>query len=128
MGATKTRSSRRTLLLPSGVACELKEIGKGRASGQPVCCRADGSIMTTNALYHQFAEVLEQSKLPHIRFHDLRHTYATLMLRNGVPAKIASSILGHSSIGITLNTYSHVVTEMQQGAVGVVDDILNGSC
>lgn len=50
------------------------------------------------------------------------------MLRNGVPAKIASSILGHSSIVITLNTYSHVITEMQQGAVGVIDGILNGSC
>ena len=50
------------------------------------------------------------------------------MLRNGVPAKIASSILGHSSIGITLNTYSHVLTEMQQGAAGVIDGILNGSC
>jgi len=128
MGSTKTRSSRRTLLLPAGVACELREAGNGCLPNQLVCCRADGSPLTTNALYHQFAEVLERSGLPHIRFHDLRHTYATLMLRNGVPAKIASSILGHSSIGITLNTYSHVVTEMQQGAVGVMDGILNGPC
>lgn len=127
-GATKTRSSRRTLLLPSGVAGELREISVGCTPSQFVCCRSDGSLLTTNALYHQFAWVLEQSKLPHIRFHDLRHTYATLLLRNGVPAKIASSILGHSSIGITLNTYSHVVTEMQQGATGVMDNILNGSC
>lgn len=128
IGSTKTRSSRRTLLLPAGVVCELRELGRDCLPTWPICRRSDGSILTTNALYHQFAAVLEQSGLPHIRFHDLRHTYATLMLRNGVPAKIASSILGHSSIGITLNTYSHVITEMQQGAAGVIDGILNGSC
>lgn len=128
MGNTKTRSSRRTLLLPVGVAHELQELNDGCLPTEPICRRSDGTILTTNALYHQFAEVLKLSGLPHIRFHDLRHTYATLMLRNGVPAKIASSILGHSSIGITLNTYSHVLTEMQQGAAGVIDGILNGSC
>lgn len=52
------------------------------------------------------------------------HTNATLMLRNAVPAKIVSAMLGHSSIGITLDTYSHVITEMQEGAVGVMDGLL----
>ena len=48
------------------------------------------------------------------------------MLRNAVPAKIVSSMLGHSSVGITLDTYSHVITEMQEGAVGVMDSLLKG--
>ncbi|MDD4076172.1 MAG: tyrosine-type recombinase/integrase [Eubacteriales bacterium] len=73
--------------------------------------------------------LLKSVGLPNIRFHDLRHTYATLMLRNDIPAKIVSSILGHSNIAITLDTYSHVITEMQQPAISVVDRIfedLNG--
>lgn len=129
IGDTKTRSSRRTILLPDSVVAELDKEQRRQAPCLPfqlVCCRQNGAPLTTNALQHHFAEVLEKSGLPHIRFHDLRHTYATLMLRRGIPAKIASSILGHSSIGITLDIYSHVMTDMQQGAVGVVDGILNG--
>lgn len=64
----------------------------------------------------------------HIRFHDLRHTNATLMLRNSVPAKIVSAMLGHSSVGITLDVYSHVMTEMQEGAVEVVDALFKKTC
>ena len=63
-----------------------------------------------------------------IRFHDLRHTNATLMLRNSVPAKIVSAMLGHSSVGITLDVYSHVMTEMQEGAVEVVDALFKKTC
>ena len=130
VGDTKTPSSRRTLLLPAGVVVALEE-QRERAPSLPfqlVCCRQDGAPLTTNALQHAFADVLERSGLPRIRFHDLRHTYATLMLRNGVPVKVASSILGHSSISITLNVYSHVMTDMQEGATGVIDGILRSSC
>ena len=84
--------------------------------------------LSSNVLWHGFTAVLESCDLPHLRFHDLRHTNATLMLRNAVPAKIVSSMLGHSSIGITMDIYSHVVTDMQEGAVGVMDNILNPSC
>ena len=54
------------------------------------------------------------------------HTNATIMLRNAVPAKIVSSMLGHSTIGITLDTYSHVLTDMQEGATGVMNELLSG--
>ena len=90
-----------------------------------VCCREDGSPMTTNALQHQYRDILAANVLPPIRFHDLRHTNATLMLRNSVPAKIVSSMLGHSSIGITLDTYSHVITEMQEGATSVMNSLFS---
>ena len=139
LGSTKTKSSRRTLLLPTGVYHELeaartqqdmarKQFGKLYNPLQLVCCRSDGSPLSSNVLWHGFTAVLENCDLPHIRFHDLRHTNATLMLRNAVPAKIVSSMLGHSSIGITMDIYSHVVTDMQEGAVGVMDNILNPSC
>ena len=80
--------------------------------------------MTTAMLNHHFSVLLEAQGLPHIRFHDLRHTNATLMLKNHIPAKIVSSMLGHSTISITLDTYSHVLTDMQQGAVNVVEGFL----
>lgn len=71
-----------------------------------------------------FAKVLKKNNLPHIRFHDLRHINATLMLKNNIPAKIASERLGHSSIGITLDLYSHVLKEMQNDAASKLDDII----
>jgi len=59
--------------------------------------------------------------LPLIRFHDLRHTNATLMLKKGIHPKIASERLGHSSIGITMDIYSHVLKGMQKEASQILD-------
>ena len=69
--------------------------------------------MTPNAVQYLFKEVLSANNLPDIRFHDLRHTNATLMLRNAIPAKIVSTMLGHSTVGMTLDIYSHMMTDMQ---------------
>ena len=56
------------------------------------------------------------------------HYSKTEMLRNAVPAKIVSAMLGHSSIGIPMDIYSHVITEMQEGAVGIMDNLLGDIC
>jgi integrase len=58
-----------------------------------------------------------------VRFHDLRHAHATLMLTQGVHPKVVSERLGHASIGITLDTYSHVLPTLQQDAVNAFDDL-----
>jgi integrase len=60
--------------------------------------------------------MIKKAGLPHIRFHDLRHTHATLMLKGGVHPKIVSERLGHANIGITLDTYSHAVPGLQEAA------------
>ena len=60
--------------------------------------------------------VLKRAGLPYVRFHDLRHTFATLALQNGVDVKTVSSILGHFSAGFTLDTYAHVTTTAQREA------------
>ena len=65
-------------------------------------------------------KLLARPDLPHVRLHDLRHTAATLMLEAGVPAKIVAERLGHSSITMTLDRYSHVIEGMQQEAVSRV--------
>jgi integrase len=64
-----------------------------------------------------FKQALTRAGLPQsIRFHDLRHAHATLMLRAGVPLKVASGRLGHSSVGITADLYQHVATDMDVDA------------
>jgi integrase len=62
----------------------------------------------------------------HIRFHDLQHTAATLLLQQGVHPKVVSELPGHSSIGLTLDIYSHVIPDMQQQAVAAIHTLLRG--
>lgn len=135
LSTPKTKNSRRTLLLPDMVCDALehtlltqqamrREAGSDYNALNLVCCRLDGTPYSTNALQHHFRDILDKHDLPPIRFHDLRHTHATLMLQSHVPAKIVSSMLGHSSIGITMDTYSHVLTEMQEPATGAWNRIL----
>ena len=62
-----------------------------------------------------------------VRFHDLRHTHATLLLRQGVHPKVVSERLGHSTIGITLDTYSHVMPDMQDEAAQKLDGVLKAA-
>jgi integrase len=71
-----------------------------------------------------FAKVLKKAGLPHIRFHDLRHTHATLLLKGGVHPKIVSERLGHANIGITLDTYSHVLPGLQEAAAEHFDNLV----
>ena len=65
--------------------------------------------------------------MPHIRLHDLRHSHATQLLLQGVHPKIVSERLGHSKVGITLDTYSHVLPGMQEDAVALIDSALRAA-
>ena len=73
---------------------------------------------------HRFKPLLKRAELPQIRFHDLRHTCATLLLLKNVNPKIVSETLGHSSIAITLDTYSHVLPNMQNEAASAMEGAL----
>jgi integrase len=74
---------------------------------------------------HRFKPLLRRAGLPQIRFHDLRHTCATLLLSKNVNPKVVSEMLGHSSIAITLDTYSHVLPNMQESAARAMEDALS---
>ena len=65
--------------------------------------------------------------LPPMRFHDLRHSAATILLVAGVHPKVVQERLGHSTIAMTLDVYSHVLPSMQQEAAGKIDDLFKGS-
>ena len=69
-------------------------------------------------------QTLKKAELPELRLHDLRHTAATLMLQQGVHPKIVQERLGHSTISLTLDTYSHVAPAMQQEVAEKMDEIL----
>jgi integrase len=79
-----------------------------------------------NLVYRSFRPLLERAGIRRIRFHDLRHTAATLLLGEGVHPKVVSEMLGHSSVQLTLDTYSHVTPTMQQEAATKMNDILSG--
>jgi integrase len=85
--------------------------------------RGDGAPLNPDTLSSGWARYLRQRKLPKIRFHDLRHAHATLMLTQGIHPKIVSERLGHASIGITLDTYSHVLPTLQQEAADAFDEL-----
>ncbi len=71
-----------------------------------------------------FKPLLSKAGFPDIRFHDLRHTCATLLLSKGVHAKFVQELLGHASISITLDTYSHILPGMGDAAAGAMDEAL----
>ena len=81
----------------------------------------DRRLITT----HRFKPLLKRAGLPQIRFHDLRHTCATILLSKNVNPKVVSEMLGHSSIAITLDTYSHVLPTMQESAADAMEEALS---
>ena len=94
------------------------------ADSDLVFSHPDGKPLDPGVISHTFAKVLRKAGLPHIRFHDLRHTHATLLLKGGVHPKIVSERLGHANIGITLDTYSHVLPGLQERAAERFDEML----
>lgn len=129
----KSESGNRTIEVPSSIVSVLKKhkkrqleykllFGTAYNNNDLVCCKEDGSPHNPGSFSHKFDRFLETNGLRHIRFHDLRHTNASLMLQYNVPAKVASQRLGHSSIGITLDLYSHVIGDLQTEAANKIDE------
>ena len=81
-----------------------------------VFARPDGSPTHPQVLSDMFNKLVARSGLPRIRLHDLRHTHATLLLKAGIPIKVVSERLGHSTPGFTMATYQHILPGMQQEA------------
>ena len=130
----KTARSRRTVLLPTflqpylrGQQEEQRQRREGLDDGWQqhdlVVDRGDGGPVNPDTFSAAWARAIRRRKLPHVRFHDLRHAHATLMLAQGVHPKVVSERLGHASIGITLDTYSHVLPTLQQEAAAAFDEL-----
>lgn len=85
---------------------------------------AIGTPLDSRNVTKAFQSLLERVGLPRMRFHDLRHSAATLMLAEGVPPRVIMETLGHSNIGMTMNLYAHVVPSLQRDAADRMDEVL----
>lgn len=102
-------------------------LGAGYADEDLVVSRIDGSPLHPKLFSDSFTRHARNAGLPIIRFHDLRHTHATLALRAGVHPRIVQERLGHANISITLDTYSHVDLDMQAAAARIAALVSGGS-
>lgn len=89
-------------------------------------CREDGSELDPDWVSKRFERLVVAGGVPPIRLHDLRHTHATLALQAGVHVKVVSERLGHATVGMTLDTYSHVIPAMQEDAAAKVAALMLG--
>ena len=89
--------------------------------------RDDGDLIHPDRLTQMFDLQVKRSGFPRIRFHDLRHTHATIGLRAGVPVKVMSERLGHSNPGFTLQQYAHVIPGVQAEAAAAIADLVRGN-
>jgi len=85
---------------------------------------AEGKPINPGVLRHSFTRVVKRAGLQGVRFHDLRHTFASLMLLRGAKPKVISEALGHSSVAFTMDTYSHIIEGMQSDAMALLDEVL----
>ncbi|HEX9131119.1 MAG TPA: tyrosine-type recombinase/integrase [Ktedonobacteraceae bacterium] len=134
----KTASSKRKIALSLYVVGVLKEhrvhqlemrlkAGSKWTEHDLVFCNVYGNFLHPARLYLLFHKVLADAGVPHIRFHDLRHSAATILLSMGVNVKVVQEILGHSRISMTLDTYSHVLPGMQEEAVEKISGLFQQS-
>ena len=126
VGETKTETGTRTVLLPPSTA-ELLRKRKEKSVSEwifPNIYKPE-EPMNPDYAYHRLKTLLKQAELPLIRFHDLRHTFATHALVSGVDAKTLSGILGHTNASFTLDTYTHVTTDMQKNASNIVGSFMD---
>lgn len=132
---SKTKSGRRRIALPKFVVEALKQhriqqleqrlkVGEAWQESDYVFTGLTGGPFNPRYLLILFDQLLESAELPHMRFHDLRHSAATILLSMGINPKIVQEILGHSNISMTMDVYSHVLPSMQKEAMGKWDDAL----
>jgi integrase len=126
----KTDAGRRTIRLSQTAVDALKRHRRKAASNrfsEWVFPNAKGTpIGHQNLRNRSWKPLLKRAGLPHsVRFHDLRHTCATLLLSRGVPVKVVSEMLGHSDVAITLSVYQSVLPDMQESAARVMEDVLS---
>ncbi len=129
----KTPQGKRKIMLPQFAVEALKEqrtrqqearlqAGSAWRDQDLVFSNIYGGYLDPGNTLRIFHKLVEEAGLPHLRFHDLRHSAATILLGMGVHPKVVQELLGHSKIGITMDIYSHILPSMQQEAMGKMQD------
>ncbi len=120
----KTKNAYRNISISKDAVKMLQEMEKHRIS-EYVFPSPSGGPISPDSVLNMLHRVLKRAGLPSMRFHDLRHSFATLALQNGVDIKTVSGMLGHFSAGFTLDTYAHVTTAVQKEAANTMRNVLN---
>ena len=125
-GETKTESGTRRIYLPQSTLKLLRERKENSISEWifPNFLNPEKPLSPETA-YGNLKRILKKAGLPAIRFHDLRHTFATHALASGVDPKTLSGILGHTNVSFTLDTYTHVTGDMQRNASNIVENFID---
>ena len=134
----KSRESKRTLLLPAVVADALRkhhirQLEERLAAGELwqatdyVFTTVVGTPIDERNIFRAFQAARTKAGLPPMRFHDLRHSAASLLLAQKVPARMVQELLGHSNITLTLGTYSHILPELAEETAARMNQILSGA-
>ena len=121
----KTKNAYRTLPLSADAIDVLMQQRRKTGNSEWVFPSPTGGPMSPDSVLHMLHRVLKRAGLPKVRFHDLRHTFATLALQNGVDIKTVSGMLGHFSAGFTLDTYAHVTTSAKREAAKTMGNLLS---
>ncbi len=133
----KTGRSRRTVNLPTSTVQRLRRhrkeqnerrllLGEAWHDTDLVVDRGDGEHLDPDTFGHAFARIAEDVKLPQVRLHDMRHSFATTLLAAGVNVKVVSEALGHASSSFTLDTYAHVLPSMGEQVATTMEAALGG--
>jgi integrase len=131
----KTSHSRRRVAMTPKLASFLREykverewlyheLGRQLTLDDLVFVSPEGKPLDPGMLSHDFARIAKQAGLNGVRFHDLRHTFASLMFLRGAKPKVISEALGHSSVAFTMDVYSHIIEGMQSDAIALRDEVL----
>lgn len=134
----KTSAARRTISLPPSAVAALKRHRKEQSERRLLCGaawqdtdllvdRGDGGPIDPDSLSHAFAAIAERVGLPEVRLHDLRHGFASALLKAGVNVKVVSEALGHSRSSFTLDVYAHVLPGMGEQVASVIETALGGT-
>ncbi len=123
IGETKTDTGTRVIVMPPSIISLLEKKEKISEWIYPNLINPTEPL-NPNSAYHKLKTILRREELPSIRFHDLRHTFATHALQGGVDAKTLAGILGHTDASFTLDTYTHITGDMQRNASKVVDNMM----
>ncbi len=131
----KTTHSRRCVAMTPKLAIFLRKYQANRESlfrqlnkeltlDDLIFASVEGKPMDPGVLTHNFSRIVTRAGLSNVRFHDLRHTFASLMLLRGAKPKVISEALGHSSVAFTMDVYSHIIDGMQSDAMALLDEVL----
>jgi integrase len=132
----KTKAGKRIIVLGANTLAKLREhfnrqylerqkCGERWQENDLIFTSTIGTPMDQFNLHRVFKQFIRDMGMPEIRFHDLRHTAASLMLNHGVPVIVVARRLGHSKVSITLDTYGHLMPEMQQEVANLMDELVS---